>query len=243
MSKNDTVTERATTVIVGTGFSGLGMAIQLLKEGREDFVILEKADEVGGTWRDNSYPGCACDIQSHMYSFSYEQNPHWSRAFSGQPEIFDYLKGVSDKYELRKYIRFGVEMAAADWDEQDQAWTVTGTKGEVYVGRFLVAGVGALHIPNIPTLPGIENFQGVAFHSADWNHDLDLHGKKVAVIGTGASSIQFVPQIAPEVDHMTLFQRSAPWIMPKPDHVIPKWVRALFRAVPATQRVARNALY
>ncbi|MGH3515830.1 MAG: flavin-containing monooxygenase [Haloechinothrix sp.] len=243
MSKTDTVTERATTVIVGTGFSGLGMAIQLLKEGRTDFVILEKADEVGGTWRDNSYPGCACDIQSHMYSFSYEQNPDWTRAFSGQPEIFDYLKGVADSYDLRSYIRFGVEISGSTWDEAEGAWTVHGTKGEAFVCRFLVMGVGALHLPNIPKLNGIENFQGEAFHSAEWNHDYDLHGKKVAVIGTGASAIQFVPQIAPEVEFMTLFQRTAPWIMPKPDHAIPRWLRALFRTVPSVQRAARTALY
>ncbi|MGH3950309.1 MAG: flavin-containing monooxygenase, partial [Pseudonocardiaceae bacterium] len=161
--------ERAKVVIVGTGFSGLGMAIQLKNAGIADFVILEKADDVGGTWRDNSYPGCACDIQSHMYSFSYEQNPHWSRAFSGQPEIFDYLKGVADKHELREHIRFGVTMASARWDEDVREWTVTGANGEEFVGQFLVAGVGALHIPNVPDLNGIENFQGAVFHSAEWN--------------------------------------------------------------------------
>ncbi|MQA61677.1 MAG: NAD(P)-binding protein [Actinophytocola sp.] len=236
-------TEQAAVVIVGTGFSGLGMAIQLLNAGRDDFVILEKADEVGGTWRDNSYPGCACDIQSHMYSFSYEQNPDWTRAFSGQPEIFEYLRGVADKYDLRSHIRFGVEMASAAWDEEQRTWTVIGTRGETFVGQFLVSGVGALHIPNVPKLNGIEHFQGEAFHSAYWNHDYDLHGKKVAVVGTGASSIQFVPQIAPEVAELTLFQRTPPWVMPKPDHSVPRWVRSVFRKAPATQRVARNLLY
>ncbi|WP_034274072.1 flavin-containing monooxygenase [Haloechinothrix halophila] len=240
---SETSRERATIVIVGTGFSGLGMAIQLLKDGRDDFVILEKAHEVGGTWRDNTYPGCACDIQSHMYSFSYEQNPNWSRAFSGQPEIFEYLKGVADKYGLREFIRFGVEMTGATWNESDATWTVTGANGETFVGSYLISGVGALHIPNIPKLSGIETFQGEQFHSADWNHDYDLHGKRVAVIGTGASAIQFVPQIAPEVERLTLFQRTPPWVMPKPDHQVPRWAKALFRRAPITQRAVRNALY
>ncbi|MGH3519251.1 MAG: flavin-containing monooxygenase [Haloechinothrix sp.] len=235
--------ERAKVVIVGTGFSGLGMAIQLKNAGITDFVILEKADEVGGTWRDNSYPGCACDIQSHMYSFSYEQNPNWSRAFSGQPEIFDYLKGVADSYDLRPHIRFGVEMASARWDDDAREWTVTGAGGDEFTGQFLVSGVGALHIPNVPTLEGIENFGGAAFHSAQWNHDVDLRGKKVAVVGTGASAIQFIPQIAPEVARLTVFQRTAPWVMPKRDHRMPNWIKALFRRVPATQRAYRNVLY
>ncbi|WP_034271954.1 flavin-containing monooxygenase [Haloechinothrix halophila] len=235
--------ERAKVIIVGTGFSGLGMGIQLKNAGIDDFVIIEKADEVGGTWRDNTYPGCACDIQSHMYSFSYEQNPNWSRAFSGQPEIFDYLKGVADKYGLREHMRFGVEMTSARWDEDAQTWTVTGAKGESFTGRFLVSGIGALHIPNIPKLAGVESFQGPSFHSADWDHDVDLRGKRVAVVGTGASAIQFVPQIAPEVDKLTLFQRTAPWVMPKPDHQVPAFAKALFRALPFTQRLVRTFLY
>ncbi|MPY85454.1 MAG: NAD(P)-binding protein [Actinophytocola sp.] len=235
--------ERAKVIIVGTGFSGLGMGIQLKSAGIDDFVIIEKADEVGGTWRDNTYPGCACDIQSHMYSFSYEQNPDWSRAFSGQPEIFDYLKRVADKYGLCEHIRFGVEMASARWDEEQQTWTVTGTKDESFTGRFLVSGVGALHIPNIPALPGVETFEGPSFHSADWDHDVDLRGKKVAVVGTGASAIQFVPQIAPEVERLTVFQRTPPWVMPKPDHEVPAFAKFLFRTLPFTQRLVRTFLY
>jgi cation diffusion facilitator CzcD-associated flavoprotein CzcO len=230
-------------VIVGTGFAGMGMAIELRKQGREDFVILEKADEVGGTWRDNTYPGCACDIQSHMYSYSFEQNPEWSRSFSKQPEIWDYLRGVARKYDLYRFIRFGQEMTGAHWDTGQRRWSVTTKAGEQFVGRFLVAGVGALHLPQIPALPGIERFQGKSFHSAQWDHDYDLRGKKVAVVGTGASAVQFVPQIAKDVAQLHLFQRTPPWIMPKPDHEMPQWLRKLFNRVPGAQRAYRAALY
>ncbi|MBW1598851.1 NAD(P)/FAD-dependent oxidoreductase [Streptomyces sp. JJ38] len=233
----------AKVVIVGTGFSGLGQAIQLLKAGIDDFVVLEKADDVGGTWRDNSYPGCACDIQSHMYSFSYEQHPGWTRSFSSQPEILAYLRRVADKYRLRDHIRFGQEMTGARWDEDARTWTVTTRAGDTFTARFLVSGVGALHLPSIPELPGIERFTGTTFHSATWNHDYDLRGKRVAVIGTGASAVQFVPRIAPEVRELHLFQRTPPWVMPKPDHAMPAWVRSTFRAVPAAQRAYRALLY
>jgi len=237
------MTERFKVVIVGTGFSGLGQAIQLEKAGIRDYVILEKATEVGGTWRDNSYPGCACDVQSHMYSFSYEQNPDWSRSFSPQPEIFEYLKGVADKYRLREKIRFGVELTGAHWDERERHWTATTRDGREFVAQFLVSGVGGLHIPQVPELPGIANFEGRTWHSARWDHEYDLRGKRVAVVGTGASAVQFVPKIAPDVAELTLFQRTPPWIMPKPDHAMPSWAQALFKRVPGTQRAYRNALY
>jgi len=230
-------------VIVGTGFSGLGMAIQLRKEGRDDFVILEKAHDVGGTWRDNSYPGCACDIPSHMYSFSFEQNPGWSRAYSPQPEIWRYLREVAAKYDLRRFIRFGQEMTGARWDADEHRWHVAARGGDEFVGDALVAGVGALHLPQIPELPGIETFAGPAFHSARWRHDVDLSGKRVAVIGTGASAVQFVPEIAKDVEALTLFQRTPPWIMPKADHAMSGRTRALFRAFPPAQRAYRTLLY
>ncbi|MCR6490801.1 NAD(P)/FAD-dependent oxidoreductase [Amycolatopsis sp. OK19-0408] len=230
-------------VIVGTGFSGLGMAIQLRKEGREDFVILEKAHDVGGTWRDNSYPGCACDIPSHMYSFSFEQNPDWSRAYSPQPEIWQYMRDVADKHDLRRFVRFGQEMTGARWDADENRWHVATRGGDEFVAGALVAGVGALHLPQIPELPGIENFAGPAFHSARWRHDVDLKGKKVAVIGTGASAVQFVPKIAPDVEALTLFQRTPPWIMPKADHEMSGRTRSLFKVFPPAQRAYRNLLY
>ena len=230
-------------VIVGTGFSGLGMAIQLRKEGRDDFVILEKAHDVGGTWRDNSYPGCACDIPSHMYSFSFEQNPGWSRAYSPQPEIWRYMREVADKHDLRRFVRFGQEMTGARWDADENRWHVATRGGDEFVAGALVAGVGALHLPQVPELPGIENFAGPAFHSARWRHDVDLKGKKVAVIGTGASAVQFVPKIAPEAGELTLFQRTPPWIMPKADHEMSGRTRALFKAFPPAQRAYRDLLY
>ncbi len=237
--------DRTTTgvVIVGTGFSGLGMAIQLRKEGRDDFVILEKAHDVGGTWRDNSYPGCACDIPSHMYSFSFEQNPGWSRAYSPQPEIWQYMREVAAKYDLRRFIRFGQEMTGARWDADEHRWHVSTRGGDEFVGDALVAGVGALHLPQIPELPGIERFTGPAFHSAQWRHDVDLAGKRVAVIGTGASAVQFVPRIVKDVEALTLFQRTPPWIMPKGDHAMSGRIRALFRAFPPAQRAYRTLLY
>ncbi|MEU5260786.1 NAD(P)/FAD-dependent oxidoreductase [Amycolatopsis sp. NPDC021455] len=235
--------EETGVVIVGTGFSGLGMAIQLRKEGRDDFVILEKADDVGGTWRDNSYPGCACDIPSHMYSFSFEQNPDWSRAYSPQPEIWRYLREVAGKHDLHRFIRFGQEMTGARWDAEENRWHIATKGGDEFVANALVAGVGALHLPMIPELPGIERFAGPAFHSARWRHDVDLAGKKVAVIGTGASAVQFVPRIAPDVEELTLFQRTPPWVMPKADHEMSGRTRALFKAFPPAQRAYRTLLY
>ncbi|HEX4358901.1 MAG TPA: NAD(P)/FAD-dependent oxidoreductase [Pseudonocardia sp.] len=233
--------------IIGTGFSGLGMGIAMIKDGRHDFVILEKADDVGGTWRDNSYPGCACDVQSHMYSYSFEQNPGWSRLFSPQPEIFDYLRRVADKYQLRRHIRFGVEVTGARWDPEAARWVLRAKSASgaavEYRAKFLVAGVGALHIPNIPELPGIERFAGRTFHSAQWDHDYDLAGKRVAVVGTGASAIQFVPEIAKQVERLTLFQRSAPWVLPKADGPVPERVRTLFRLFPPARRLYRAGVY
>lgn len=236
-------TARTDVVIVGTGFSGLGMAIQLRACGRDDFLVLEKAHEVGGTWRDNTYPGCACDVPSHMYSFSYEQNPHWTRSYSAQPEIFDYLRRVTDEHDLRRSIRFGVEVESASWDEDVQRWTVTAADGRTFECRVLVNAIGALHIPNVPDLPGRDEFAGPAFHSARWRHDLDLTGKRVAVVGTGASAVQFIPQIADQVRELHVFQRSAPWVLPKPDHAMPPVARAAFARVPGLQRAYRSLLY
>ncbi|HET6504465.1 MAG TPA: NAD(P)/FAD-dependent oxidoreductase [Amycolatopsis sp.] len=230
-------------IIVGAGFSGLGMAIELRKQRRTDFVILEKADDVGGTWRDNTYPGCACDIPSHLYSFSFAQNPGWTRAFSPQREIWDYLRRATSRYDLARHIRFGQEMAGARWDADEHRWHVTTRGGDEFTAQFLISGMGALHLPNIPDLPGIERFRGRVFHSARWDHDFDLAGQRVAVIGTGASAIQFVPRIAPEVERLHLFQRTPPWIMPKPDREMPGWVRGLFGLVPGAQRAYRALLY
>lgn len=230
-------------VIIGTGFSGMGMAMKLLKSGRSDFVVLEKAQDVGGTWRDNTYPGCECDIPSHMYSFSYELNTDWSKSFSGQAEIWSYMRKVADEQGIRPYINFGVEVTGAAWDEDRKVWTVRTASGEDYEARVLVAGVGGLHIPNIPEITGAETFEGPKFHSAQWDHSVDLAGKKVVVIGTGASAIQFVPIIAQEVGKLTVFQRTPPWVLPKKDKPTAEWRKTVFEKVPGTQRAYRNALY
>ncbi|MGW5642303.1 flavin-containing monooxygenase [Saccharopolyspora sp. NPDC003752] len=234
---------RTSVIIVGTGFSGLGMAIRLKQAGISDFIVLEKSADLGGTWRDNTYPGCACDVPSLMYSFSFEQNPSWSRMFARQGEISDYLQHCADKYRVRDHIHYGVEFTGAEYDEDASTWRVSTADGTEYEGRALVSGVGALHIPSYPELPGVEGFEGEVFHSAEWNHDFDLAGKRVAVIGTGASAIQFVPRIAKEVAQLHLFQRTPPWIQPKPDRPIPESVQRLFRNVPLVQRAARAALY
>lgn len=230
-------------VIIGTGFSGMGMAMKLREAGREDFVVLEKAQDVGGTWRDNTYPGCECDIPSHMYSFSYELNTDWSKSFSGQPEIHEYMRKVADEQGIRPYIDFGVEVTGATWDEERQRWTVRTASGDDYEARFVVAGVGGLHLPNVPEISGAESFAGPRFHSAQWDHSVDLTGKKVVVIGTGASAIQFIPIIAEQVGQLTVFQRTPPWVLPKNDKPTPEWRKQAFAKVPGAQRAYRNALY
>ena len=229
-------------VIIGTGFAGMGMAIKLKESGRDDFIILEKAHDVGGTWRDNTYPGCECDVPSHMYSFSYELNNDWSKSFSGQPEIWAYLRKVADEKNLREKIDFGVEVKGASWDEDASRWTIN-TNGETYVARVLVAGVGGLHLPNIPEVKGADAFEGPMFHSAAWDHGVDLTGKKVVVIGTGASAIQFVPIIASEVGELTVFQRTPAWVLPKKDKPISSLKKTAFAKVPGATRAYRNALY
>jgi cation diffusion facilitator CzcD-associated flavoprotein CzcO len=230
-------------VIIGTGFSGMGMAIKLLEAGNRDFVILEKASDVGGTWRDNTYPGCECDVPSHMYSFSYELNSDWSKSFSGSAEIWKYMQNVADANGIRPYIRFGTEVTGATWDEDRQRWTVHVADGEDYEARFVVAGVGGLHIPNVPEIAGADSFEGPRFHSAQWDHSVDLTGKKVAVIGTGASAVQFIPIIAQQVAQLTVFQRTAPWVLHKNDRPTPGWKKSLFKNVPGAQRAYRNAMY
>ncbi|MFD0688317.1 flavin-containing monooxygenase [Actinomadura fibrosa] len=236
--------ERAPSiVIIGSGFAGLGMAIRLKQSSFHDFVVLEKSEALGGTWHDNTYPGCACDVPSHMYSFSFELNPGWSRMFAPQPEIRSYMERTADKYRVREHIRFGAAVETMEYDDAARRWNVTLADGTVLTPKAVVSGIGALHIPSFPDLPGIERFQGTTFHSAEWDHSYDLAGKRVAVIGTGASAIQFVPQIAKEVEHLALFQRTPPWIQPKPDREFPAAVRKAFEKVPGAARAFRNTIY
>ena len=227
--------------IIGTGFSGLGMAIAL-KQRAEDFVVLERADDVGGTWRDNTYPGCQCDVPSHLYSFSFATNPNWSRTYSPQPEIWQYLRRTADENGVLEHIRFGEEVIEATWDDGASVWTIE-TTTQTFTADVLISGNGALSEPSIPDLPGIERFEGTVFHSAQWNHDHDLDGERVAVIGTGASAIQFIPQIQPRVAKMTVFQRTPAWVLPHTDRPISRIERALYRRFAVLQRVARAFVY
>lgn len=229
-------------LIIGTGFSGLGMGIALQKAG-VDFLILEKADDIGGTWRDNTYPGCACDIPSHMYSFSFEQKPDWSHMWSFQPEILEYLKGVATKHDLQRFVRFGSKVVRAKWDEEGLRWHVFTDTGQEYVSQFLVSGAGALHIPLVPDFEGINEFRGAAFHSAEWDQSVDLTGKRVAIIGTGASAIQIVPAIVNQVAELQLYQRTPPWVLPRVNSAFSQRVRDLFTRVPLTRQLMRDGIY
>ena len=228
--------------IVGAGFSGLGMAIRLKQEGRHDFVVLERADEVGGTWWHNTYPGCACDVPSHLYSYSFAPNPEWSRTYSRQPEILDYLGRCADRFALHPHLRLGTEVKGADWDEEEGRWHVETSRGTV-TARILIAGMGPLHSPKVPDVPGLESFEGATFHSAEWNHEYDLSGKRVASIGTGASAIQYVPEIQKQVEQLHVFQRTAPWVMPHSTRPITRFEQRLYKRFPVLQRLARGGVY
>jgi cation diffusion facilitator CzcD-associated flavoprotein CzcO len=237
------MTQVVDVAVIGSGFSGICIGIRLKQAGRDDFVILEKASDLGGTWRDNTYPGCACDVPSHLYSFSFEPNPHWTRMFSAQDEIWAYQRHCVDVYRLAAHLRFGAEVTGARFDEARRRWQVEVNGGETIDCRVLVAGVGALHHPQIPDLPGLDTFEGTVFHSARWRHDHSLEGRKVAAIGTGASAVQFVPQIAPAVAHLDVYQRTPAWITPRPDAPITPDRRRLYARRPMAQRATRNLIY
>jgi cation diffusion facilitator CzcD-associated flavoprotein CzcO len=232
--------------IIGAGFGGLGAAIRLRQRGRDDFVVFERAGDLGGTWRDNSYPGCACDVPSHVYSFSFALNPAWSSTYSPQQEIWDYLRGCADRFGLRPHIRFDTEVRRACWDAAAGHWRIetsrSGLLGE-WTADVLISAGGPLNEPVIPKLPGLETFRGETFHSSRWNHGHDLTGRRVAVIGTGASAIQFVPAIQPTVGRLTLFQRTAAWVMPRNERPLRRWEHLAYRRIPGAQRVMRTLVY
>lgn len=215
-------------LIVGTGFGGICAAIQLIQAGEADVVLLERADRVGGTWRDNHYPGCACDVPSMLYSLSFAQNADWSRVYPTQPELQTYLEAVVHEYGLGPRIRFGHEVIRAEFDEQRTLWRVYTPQG-IFSARHLISATGGLSEPAWPDIPGRESYAGTTFHSAQWNHDIDLAGKRVAVIGTGASSIQIVPAIAPIAGRLDVYQRTPPWIVPRKDRAIRGWEKRLRR--------------
>ncbi len=233
---------RARVVIVGTGFSGLGMAIGLKRAGIDDFVVLERAADLGGTWRDNIYPGCACDVQSDLYSFSFAPNPDWRHRFSPWSGIQAYLRRCAERFGIIPHIRWGHEVRDAHWDDDERRWRIATDRGE-FVADVLVLGTGPLSEPATPAIPGLDSFAGTVFHSARWDHAHDLAGERVAVIGTGASAVQFVPQIQPRVGQLLLFQRTPPWVVPRLDRPVSRRRRALYRALPLAQRLARGAIY
>jgi cation diffusion facilitator CzcD-associated flavoprotein CzcO len=228
--------------IIGTGFSGLGMAIRLKQEGEHDFVLLERAKDIGGTWRDNSYPGCQCDVPSHLYSLSFAPNPEWTRTYSYQPEIWDYLRKTAEKFELIPHIRFDHEVTGAEWDEDGCRWQIE-TAGGAMSADILVNSGGGLADPRTPDIPGLDSFEGTWFHSAAWNHDHAVTGRRVAVIGTGASAIQIVPCIQPQVGHLDVWQRTPPWVMPHRDRPITRFERTMYRRFPLLQKVPRYFTY
>ncbi|MGI8730795.1 MAG: flavin-containing monooxygenase [Solirubrobacteraceae bacterium] len=239
---SDGSTRHVRVAIVGSGFAGIGLAIKLREAGIEDFLVFERAEDVGGTWQANTYPGCQCDVPSHLYSFSFEPNPGWSRTYSRQPEIWNYLRSLTDRHGLRAKIRFGHELTGAAWDEQRLCWRVQTSRGD-WTAQVLVDASGPLSHPKVPAIAGLEDFDGTLFHCADWNHDHALEGERVAVIGTGASAIQFVPRIAGRVKALHVFQRTAPWILPHSDRPTTRAERLLYRLLPAAQKAVRAGVY
>ncbi len=239
---NERVPGHVDVAIAGGGFGGIGMAIALLNAGRRDFVVLERDGDVGGTWHQNTYPGCQCDVPSNLYSLSYAPNAEWSQTFPLQPEIGAYLKRVTDDFGVRPYVRTHTDVHGAAWDEQLQRWRIETSRGAL-TARVLVAGMGGLCEPSIPSIPGAGDFDGPAFHTARWDHGVDLTGKRVAVIGTGASAVQVVPRIQPLVRQLNVFQRTPPWIMPHPGRATRPRERALFKALPLLQKLVRGAIY
>ncbi len=236
-----TLTAAPEIAILGAGFSGMAMAIQLKQSGSDNFTIYEKADEVGGTWRDNTYPGVACDVPSHLYSFSYEPNPSWTRRYSQGSEIWDYMKRCAEKHGLYQKTRFGKTVVCIRHD--GKRWRIDFDDGTNAQADVVVSGLGGLHEPSIPEFDGIENFNGAAFHTARWRHDLDLTGKRVAVIGSAASAIQVIPEIAPNVRHLDVFQRTANWVFPRRDYAYPKWLKGFFESAPFLARIYRGIIF
>jgi cation diffusion facilitator CzcD-associated flavoprotein CzcO len=229
-------------IIIGAGMSGLLAAIRM-KQAGIDFVVLEKSLEVGGTWLDNSYPGSGCDVPSHLYSYSFAGNPHWSRLYARQPEILDYFREQANRFRLRPHLCLGVEVASADWDEANARWTVTSAEGNRWRAPALIVATGQLNRPRIPDLPGCKDFAGAQIHTARWHADAPIAGKRVGVIGTGASAIQIVPEIAREAAHLTVFQRSPHWIVPRLDAPIAPVTKRLFAGLPLLRKAFRALIW
>jgi cation diffusion facilitator CzcD-associated flavoprotein CzcO len=240
--RNGTDPRHVRVGILGAGFGGLGTAIRLKQRGDDDFLVFERAADVGGTWWANTYPGCQCDIPSHLYSFSFAPNPDWTRTYPKQPELRDYLRRTAERFGVYDRCRLNTEVTAATWDAGADLWRLD-TSGGPYTAEVLVAAPGPLSEPSIPDLPGIDRFEGTVFHTATWNHDHDLRGRRVAVVGTGASAIQAVPHVAEQAAHLDVIQRTPPWVVPHRDRPISRLERALYRRIPPLQRLVRAGVY
>ena len=227
--------------VIGAGFGGVAAAVAV-RDAVAELVVLERGDDVGGVWRENTYPGAACDVPSHLYSYSFAPEHRWSRRFAPQPDILRYLRRVVDEHGLRPHLRLGTEVTEARWDDDDAVWRLTTADGDDVEVEVLVAACGQLRHPARPAVPGLDSFRGPVLHSARWDHDVDLRGRRVAVVGTGASAVQIVPAIADDVAHLTVFQRSADHVVPKPDRRYSAVHRALFRRFPTWARFVRRAL-
>ena len=228
--------------IIGSGFSGLGLAIKLKQKGMRDFLVFERASELGGTWRDNTYPGCQCDVPSHLYSFSFAMNPDWSRTYSTQPEIQAYLRDCALRFGVMPYIRFQHEVEQARWDDDEELWRLRTSQGE-WTADVVVSANGPLSEPATPSIEGLDEFEGVTFHSGSWDASSELDGRKVAVVGTGASAIQIVPKIQPHVESLYVFQRTPAWVLPHTDRPVSNVERSIYRRAPVVQRAIRGGIY
>ena len=240
---NKSDTQILDVVIAGAGFGGLCMAIKLLEADNHNFVLLEKADEVGGTWRDNQYPGAECDVQSHMYSYSFEGKPDWSKRYGDWREIQQYILDTTDKYGVRPYMRFNREVNGARFDKDTGLWNINTTKGERYQARHFVLASGPLHEPQFPNIKGLDSFKGKVMHSAQWDKNYDLKGKKVVSIGTGGSAIQYCPEIAPEVEKLYVFQRTPGWVIPRDERKYPELEKKLYARIPVLRKLHRARCY
>lgn len=234
--------QNADIAIVGAGFGGLGAAIQLDRHGFGDYVVLERSGDIGGTWSANTYPGCQCDVPSNLYSFSFARNPDWTHSYPEQPQILEYLHDCAERFGVMPKVRLNCEMLDAEWVEDERRWRIETSDGDISA-RVLIAAPGLLSEPRIPDIPGLDSFKGNAFHSARWDHSDDLTGKRVAVMGTGASAIQIVPRIQPQVEQLYVLQRTPPWILAHNDREIGPGLKRLYKRVPAAQRLARESVY
>ncbi len=229
--------------IIGSGFGAVAVAVELKRSGYTDLRLWERADDLGGVWRDNTYPGAGCDVPSPLYSFSFEPNPRWTRRYALQEEIHSYIRKVADKHGIIPLVQYGREVVAGTWDAKTSTWAVTFADGSTQTVDILVSAVGQLSRPKLPPIPGIETFNGTSFHSAEWDHSFDATGKRVAVVGAGASAVQFIPHLAADATRLTVFQRSPNYLMPKPDKPYKAFHKAMFRAAPITQTVERGGIW